>query len=162
MSAANFEKQLTNSGTSDMEKEVGVQEELAASVSNEDFDLFSYHEHNAGRLVIDPKEARVEFGEDVARRLKLSSDGTKVLWPQPRDDPEDPQNWSDRRKNFQLFIMTIAAIVPDFDSGIGIASIFALANQYDTTSGVINDVTSKSVILTPLSVGFPMTLTAFL
>lgn len=86
------------------------------------------------------REAIAEFGDDVARRLKLSQDGTKVLWPQPTDDPEDPQNvrlhcltvwifgalvhchimqWSDRHKNFQLFVITLAAIVPDFDSGIG-------------------------------------------
>ena len=39
-------------------------------------------------------EARVEFGEAVAKTLKLSPDGTKVLWPQPSDDPEDPQNVS--------------------------------------------------------------------
>lgn len=51
--------------------------------------------------------------------------------------------WSDARKNFQLFIITLAAVVPDFDSGIGIASIFALAKQYDTTTGVINNLTSK-------------------
>ena len=38
------------------------------------------------------REAKIEFGEDVAKRLKLSADGTKVLWPQPTDDPEDPQN----------------------------------------------------------------------
>ncbi|TFY60298.1 hypothetical protein EVJ58_g5242 [Rhodofomes roseus] len=106
-------------------------------------DLFLYHEHNAGRLVVDPEEALIEFGEKVASRLKLSRDGTKVLWPQPRDDPEDPQNWSDARKNFQLFIITLAAVVPDFDSGIGIASIFALAEQYDTTTGVINNLTSN-------------------
>ena len=73
-------------------------------------DFTQYHEHNAGRLVVDPeyvdaaqldalslltiptREARIEFGERVASRLKLSSDGKKVLWPQPRDDPEDPQN----------------------------------------------------------------------
>ncbi|KAH9918646.1 MFS general substrate transporter [Fomitopsis serialis] len=109
-------------------------------------DLYTYHERNAGRLVIDPKEARIEFGEEFAKRLKLSSDGTKVLWPQPTDDPEDPQNWSDRRKNFQLFIITLAAIVPDFDSGIGIASIFQLAQTYNTTTGVINNLTSKYVL----------------
>ncbi len=40
------------------------------------------------------REAKIEFGEGVAKRLKLSRDGTKVLWPQPRDDPEDPQNVS--------------------------------------------------------------------
>ena len=27
--------------------------------------------------------------------------------------------WSDFQKNLQLFIVTLAAIVPDFDSGIG-------------------------------------------
>lgn len=38
------------------------------------------------------REAKVEFGEAVAKNLKLSSDGLTVLWPQPTDDPEDPQN----------------------------------------------------------------------
>ncbi|KAI1794168.1 MFS general substrate transporter [Ganoderma leucocontextum] len=107
------------------------------------FDFASYYDHNAGRLVVDPEEAKREFGETVASRLKLSADGTKVLWPQPRDDPEDPQNWSDFRKNFQLFIITLAAITPDFDSGIGIADIFALANQFNTTTGHINNLTSN-------------------
>ncbi|KAJ7764467.1 hypothetical protein B0H14DRAFT_2633587 [Mycena olivaceomarginata] len=44
------------------------------------------------------RQAKVEFGEDVASRLKLSADRTKVLWPQPTDSPLDPQNWNPRRK----------------------------------------------------------------
>jgi len=40
------------------------------------------------------REARIEFGDEVALRLKLSPDGKIVLWPQPSDDPEDPQNVS--------------------------------------------------------------------
>ncbi|PIL36219.1 hypothetical protein GSI_01880 [Ganoderma sinense ZZ0214-1] len=116
------------------------------------FDFASYYDHNAGRLVVDPdtehqstySEAKREFGDAVASRLKLSADGSKVLWPQPLDDPEDPQNWSDFRKNFQLLIITLAAITPDFDSGIGIADIFALANQFNTTTGHINNLTSKN------------------
>lgn len=101
-------------------------------------DLATYHEVNAGRLVIDPecvtqclkldldvdcvghREARIEFGDAIASKLKLSRDGTKVLWPQPSDSPHDPQNWTERKKNLQLLIITLAAIVPDFDSGIGI------------------------------------------
>ncbi|KAI0746560.1 MFS general substrate transporter [Daedaleopsis nitida] len=113
------------------------------SQASAEFDPVTYHEHNAGRLVIDPEEAKIEFGETVASRLKLSADGTKVLWPQPTDDPEDPQNWSDFRKHFQLLIVTLAAIAPDFDSAIGIADIFALANQFDTTTGRINNLTSN-------------------
>ncbi|KAI0725283.1 MFS general substrate transporter [Fomitopsis betulina] len=106
-------------------------------------DIFSYHERNAGRLVIDPEEARIEFGDDIAKALKLSEDGAVVLWPQPTDDPEDPQNWTMARKNFQLFIITLAAFVPDFDSGIGVASIYGLARQYNSTTGQINDLTSN-------------------
>ncbi|KAH9039516.1 MFS general substrate transporter [Lactarius pseudohatsudake] len=108
-----------------------------------DIDLSTYHERRAGRLVLDPTEAQIEFGDKVASRLKLSPDGKTVLWPQPTDDPEDPQNWSEWRKTVQLAIITLAAVVPDFDSGIGIASIFALAQQYDTTTGVINNLTSN-------------------
>lgn len=119
-------------------EEVGKLEEAKA-----DIDLLLYHELRAGRLIIDPEEAKVELGETLAAKLKLSEDGTKVLWPQPTDSPLDPQNWSSRRKNTQLFIVTLAAVVPDFDSGIGIASIFALATQYGTTPGVINNVTSN-------------------
>jgi hypothetical protein len=37
-------------------------------------------------------EAREEFGNEVASKLKLTKDGRIVLWPQPSDDPEDPQN----------------------------------------------------------------------
>ncbi|KAI0252929.1 major facilitator superfamily domain-containing protein, partial [Lactifluus subvellereus] len=108
-----------------------------------DIDLSTYHEKRAGRLVLDPIEARIEFGNEIASRLKLSPDGKTVLWPQPTDDPEDPQNWSEGRKTVQLIIVTLAAVVPDFDSGIGIASIFALANQYHTTTGKINNLTSN-------------------
>ncbi|KAF8156654.1 MFS general substrate transporter [Crassisporium funariophilum] len=108
-----------------------------------DIDLYSFHEQRAGRLIIDPAEAKIELGEAIAARLKLSKDGTKVLWPQPTDSALDPQNWSNRRKGLQLLIITLAAIVPDFDSGIGIAAIFALAEQYNTTTGVINNMTSN-------------------
>ncbi|KAJ7504857.1 MFS general substrate transporter [Mycena galericulata] len=108
-----------------------------------DIDLLTLHELRAGRLVIDPEEAKLEFGQAVAAKLKLSEDGTKVLWPQPTDSPLDPQNWSPGRKALQLFIITIASVVPDFDSGIGITAIFALAEQYNTTPDEINNLTSN-------------------
>ncbi|KAK0220215.1 major facilitator superfamily domain-containing protein [Armillaria fumosa] len=112
-------------------------------LQEEDVDLATFHELHAGRLVIDPAEAKAEFGETFTSRLKLSRDGTKVLWPQPTDSPHDPQNWTDTRKSIHLFIVTLASIVPDFDSGIGIAAIFRLAEQYNTTTGMINNLTSN-------------------
>ncbi|THU97475.1 MFS general substrate transporter [Dendrothele bispora CBS 962.96] len=115
--------------------------ELSSSVS--DINLYTLHEERAGRLVVDPEEAKIEFGEAIASKLKLSHDGTKVLWPQPTDSPNDPQNWSEGRKTLHLLIITLAAIVPDFDSGIGIASLFQLAAQYNTTTEEINNLTSN-------------------
>ncbi|KAJ6585381.1 MFS general substrate transporter [Mycena capillaripes] len=126
-----------------MSTEIGPEKLDCLKEEDSTIDLLTFHEKNAGRLVIDPEEAKVEFGEAVASRLKLSSDGAVVLWPQPTDSALDPQNWSDRCKTFQLIIITLASIVPDFDSGIGIASIFALAEQYQTTPGVINNLTSN-------------------
>ncbi|KAJ7607779.1 major facilitator superfamily domain-containing protein [Mycena polygramma] len=109
-------------------------------------DLLGYHERNAGRLIVDPKEAEREFGKDVTALLKLSADGTSILWPQPTTNPEDPQNWSDGRKSLQLLIITLAAAVPDFVGSIGVASIFDLASEYDTTADHINALSSNWAI----------------
>ncbi|KAF5364808.1 hypothetical protein D9758_009310 [Tetrapyrgos nigripes] len=127
---------------SDVEKRVNEKHEGGSDIE-EEIDLANFHEKRAGRLVVDPEEAKVEFGEAFTSRLKLSRDGTKILWPQPTDSPHDPLNWSDRKKAMHLLIITLAAIVPDFDSGIGIAAIFALAKQYNTDTDTINNMTSN-------------------
>ncbi|GJE98654.1 MFS general substrate transporter [Phanerochaete sordida] len=106
-------------------------------------DLRIYHEKAAGRLVIDPAKARVEFGEHVARRLKISLDGTKVLWPQPFDDPRDPQNWSDAQKNVQLALVTLAAVSPDFNVGIGIAGLRDIAQTFGVSTEKITSFTTS-------------------
>ncbi|KAJ6595498.1 MFS general substrate transporter [Mycena vulgaris] len=109
-------------------------------------DILSYHERNAGRLILDPREAQLEFGKDVAALLKLSEDGTSILWPQPTSHPEDPQTWSDRRKGLQLLIVTLASTIPDFVGSIGVASIFALAARYDTTATHVNELSANWAI----------------
>lgn len=45
--------------------------------------VHGHHERRDGRYVLDPEEARIEYGEEVASRLKLSKDRKYVLWPQP-------------------------------------------------------------------------------
>ncbi|KAG1744215.1 hypothetical protein EDB19DRAFT_1906779 [Suillus lakei] len=64
---------------------------LEVEVTDE-VDFIAYYEQATGRLVVDPEQAKIEFGETMASRLKLSPDGLKVLWPQPANDPNDPQN----------------------------------------------------------------------
>ncbi|KAF7310193.1 Efflux pump rdc3 [Mycena indigotica] len=108
-----------------------------------EWDLVSYHERNAGRLVMDPREAEEAFGTEVARKLKLSADGGTILWPQPTNDPEDPQNWTERRKTTQLVIITLASCIPDFVGSIGVATVFALADEYDTTPNHVNELSAN-------------------
>lgn len=99
-------------------------------------------EKRDGRWVLDPEEARQEFGDEIASKLKLSHDGKYVLWPQPLG-VEDPQGWSEGRKRKMLAIAALAAIVPDFSSGVGIAALFNLAAQFETTPNAINNLTSN-------------------
>ncbi|KAJ8073496.1 hypothetical protein PM082_011772 [Marasmius tenuissimus] len=107
-------------------------------------DWNAYYEQNAGKnLIVDPEEARAEFGEAAASTLKLSSDGTKILWPQPSDSPLDPQNWSERKKAFHMLVIILAAIVPDFDNGIGITTVFAMAQDFGTTPEQLNKTTAN-------------------
>lgn len=129
--------------SSDLRAGDGAETSSGQDEKDQEINLATFHEQRAGRLVLDPEEALVEFGPAIAAKLKLSADGKKVLWPQPTDSPYDPQNWSNRKKHLHLFIITLAAIVPDFDSGIGIAAIFRLATQFNTTTTEINDMTSN-------------------
>ncbi|KAA1081562.1 hypothetical protein PGTUg99_017568 [Puccinia graminis f. sp. tritici] len=106
-------------------------------------DLNYEYERGSGRVIVDPAEAEVELGKSLASQLKLDKTGKVVLWPQPSADPNDPQNWSDNRKLKNLVISTMAAFIPDFNSGIGVACLFPLAREYRTTPGEINNVSSN-------------------
>ncbi|KAI8460285.1 major facilitator superfamily domain-containing protein [Phakopsora pachyrhizi] len=106
-------------------------------------DLNYVYETGIGRLVVDPLEAESEFGKDLASQLKLDETGTIVLWPQPGQSPQDPQNWPSSKKLRTLIVLTMASFIPDFNSGIGIACLFPLAKEYNTTPGNINNLTSN-------------------
>ncbi|KAG2059928.1 hypothetical protein BDR06DRAFT_979677 [Suillus hirtellus] len=118
---------LEHVGSQRLHSETKADDPIKVDVTD-DVDFVAYSKRASGRLVVDPEQAKVEFGEVMASRLKLSRDGLK---------------WTDFRKTVHLIIITMSAVVPDFDSGIGIASIFGLAQSYNTTSGVINDLTSN-------------------
>lgn len=51
--------------------------------------------------------------------LKTASDGHTLLIPQPSEDPNDPLNWSSTRKHLFLFIIAVAAFLPDYGSSTG-------------------------------------------
>jgi hypothetical protein len=100
---------LEDVSSEQLQPEMKADDSIDVDVADE-VDFVTYYEQAAGRLVVDPeyvivgrawptvthpllaRQAKVEFGEVMASRLKLSPDGSKVLWPQPANDPNDPQN----------------------------------------------------------------------
>lgn len=47
-----------------------------------------------------------ELGHIDTRHLKTNSDGLTTLIPQPSNDPNDPLNWSQTKKNAILFVVS--------------------------------------------------------
>lgn len=60
---------------------------------------------------------------DNAAGLKLSEDGRHVLIPQPTDSPEDPLNWSARKKAVILASICYIATLADYTGGTAIITV---------------------------------------
>lgn len=87
---------------------------LAKAVTNNPHE---YHE-NEGYVIDDSEE-----GEGV----RYAEDGHTRLIPQPSDDPNDPLNWSWRKKHIILFVVAAAAFLPDYGSATGAVTLQAQA-----------------------------------
>lgn len=55
--------------------------------------------------------------------VKLAADGHTRLIPQPSDDPDDPLNWTWRKKHIILFVIAVAAFLPDYGSATGAVTL---------------------------------------
>lgn len=62
---------------------------------------------------------------DTSERSKSS----RVLIPQPSEDPNDPLNWSQGRKNLILFVISATALLADYGSATGAVTLIPQA-QY--------------------------------
>ncbi|CAH0051945.1 unnamed protein product [Clonostachys solani] len=69
---------------------------------------------------------------------KLAKDGHTVLIPQPSDDPEDPLNWSPFKKHLVLFIISWAALLPDYGSGSGAVTLLQQAAIWNMNPDTVN------------------------
>lgn len=126
---------------------------LGRSAQDQAADAHGFHSHTG--LVVDIEEARREFGDEIASKLKLASDGRTILWPQPTNRPDDPQNWSTKKKNFLLFIMTAAAFVPDFISSCGIGELRGGLTRGLRPLGTLNSNTELTMTILSLCVLLP-------
>lgn len=75
--------------------------------------------HESEGYVIDDSEE----GEGV----RYAEDGHTRLIPQPSDDPNDPLNWSWRKKHLILLVVAAAAFLPDYGSATGAVTLEAQA-----------------------------------
>lgn len=69
--------------------------------------------------VVDAKH----FGEVDDGHLKTAADGHTVLIPQPTEDPNDPLNWTFRKKNTILAVIAFLAFLPDYGSSMGAVTL---------------------------------------
>jgi hypothetical protein len=58
-----------------------------------------------------------------AAGLKTTPDGRYVLIPQPLDTPDDPLNWSSRKKWLIVWIMAYIAFLADYTGGTAIITV---------------------------------------
>lgn len=64
---------------------------------------------------------------DNAAGLKTTKDGRYVLIPQPLDTPDDPLNWSPRKKWTIVAIMAYIAFLADYTGGTAIITVIPQA-----------------------------------
>ncbi|EJT98923.1 MFS protein [Dacryopinax primogenitus] len=86
--------------------------------------------------VLDANVYRTEHAGGKA--LKTATDGVTILIPQPSDDPKDPLNWSQSRKNLLLFIISWAAFLPDYGSATGAVTLLPQSAIWGMTQDEVN------------------------
>jgi hypothetical protein len=61
-----------------------------------------------------------------------------VLAPQPSDDPNDPLNWSETKKNLILFTITLASFQADFQVAVGVPALIPQAAEWGLSQVHVN------------------------
>lgn len=100
-------------------REKGVDSEARATHLSKAVTNNPHEFHESEGYVIDDSEG----GEGV----RYAKDGHTRLIPQPSEDPNDPLNWSWRKKHLILFIVAAAAFLPDYGSATGAVTLEAQA-----------------------------------
>ncbi|KAI0009194.1 MFS general substrate transporter [Xylariaceae sp. FL0662B] len=80
----------------------------------------------------------VDLEDGTTGSVKLAKDGHTRLIPQPSDDPADPMNWSQRRKNLIFGIVALTALLPDYGSATGAVTLLPQAEQWNMTEDEVN------------------------
>jgi hypothetical protein len=96
-------------------------------------------------VLLDTEAAHLESGQ--LGSLKLADDGHTVLIPQPTSDPNDPLNWSWKRKHLMLAIVSLTAFLGDFGSGAGIPLIVLQGEEWGLGPAEVNKAGNLNVLM---------------
>jgi len=70
-----------------------------------------------------------------------------VLIPQPTADPNDPLNWSWRKKHMMLFIVSLTGFLGDFASAAGVPLIFPQGEEWHMSPLKVNESGNLNVLM---------------
>jgi hypothetical protein len=96
-------------------------------------------------VLLDTEAAHLESGQ--LGNLKLAKDGHTVLIPQPTLDPNDPLNWSWKRKHMMLAIISITAFLGDYGGGAGIPLIVLQGEEWGLSPAKVNEAGNLNVLM---------------
>ncbi|KAL6709624.1 hypothetical protein ACN47E_001052 [Coniothyrium glycines] len=92
-------------------------------------------QHVPGTALVLEGEQRLDFVQDVARieGLKYDVTGKILLVPQPSDDPNDPLNWSLRKRDSIIFLLSFLSVIASTLSPLLAANTVSLALFFGRT-----------------------------
>lgn len=96
-------------------------------------------------VLLDAGAAHLESGE--LGNVQLAKDGHTVLIPQPTSDPNDPLNWSWRRKHLMLAVVSVTAFLGDYGSGAGIPLIVLQGEEWELSPAKVNEAGNLNVLM---------------
>jgi hypothetical protein len=96
-------------------------------------------------VLLDTEAAHLESAQ--LSDLKLAKDGHTVLIPQPTSDPNDPLNWSWRRKHLMLAVVSTTAFLGDYGSGVGIPLIVLQGEEWGMSPAKVNEAGNLNVLM---------------
>ncbi|KAH6720085.1 major facilitator superfamily domain-containing protein [Leptodontidium sp. MPI-SDFR-AT-0119] len=102
-----------------------------------------------------------ELGHADTRHLKTSRDGRTILIPQPSDDPNDPLNWSQTKKNLILLVVSCTAFLPDYGSATGAVTLLPQAAIWNMTPDTVNHSQVGNVFMLGVGGVVAVTLSAY-
>lgn len=119
-------------------------------------------EQGNGAVLLDISHAK---GEPGGANLKLTKDGhvsteqrriafphiltplQTVLIPQPSDDPNDPLNWSELKKNLLLLVISLSAFQSDFQTAAGVPGVVLQGVEWHLSPVHVNYAGNLNVLM---------------